>query len=187
MSVSLTVWMTDCDPLHNGYSGHFELCFTYFYKGGRPRTPQRDREKCLLCTSVLHDQAPPADLLNLMHSVRDLESSPPRCLQLQNRITASLLFQVPICRIHLDPDPSRTDYLYLVHENRTGANAKYCTAAKEGANKWATTIKGSYTLALIHWSHLLTHPSYRVTYRDRTEWSLAQWKYWRKLVLKAVI
>lgn len=135
MSVSLTVWMTDCDPLHNGYSGHFELCFTYFYKGGRPRTPQRDREKCLLCTSVLHDQAPPADLLNLMHSVRDLESSPPRCLQLQNRITASLLFQVPICRIHLDPDPSRTDYLYLVHENRTGANAKYCTAAKEGANK----------------------------------------------------
>lgn len=141
-----------------------------FYTGGRPRTPQRDREKCLLCISLLCDQTPPADLLNLMHSVRDLETSPPRCLLLQNRITASILFQVPIRQIHLDPDPSRTDFLYLVHENRTGANAKYYTAAKEGANKWATTIKGSYTLALIHWSYLFTHPSYIWGHIQRQGW-----------------
>lgn len=158
-------WLTGWDPLHNGYGGYFELCFTYFYKGGRPRTPQRGREKCLLCTSVLRDQAPPADLLNLMHSVRDLETFPPRWLQLQNRITASLLFQVPICRIHLDPDPSCADYLHLVHENRTGANAKYYTAAKEGANKWAPQLK-----ALIHCSRLLTHPSHIWGPIQRQDW-----------------
>lgn len=50
----------------------------------------------------------------------------------ENIITASLLFQVPICQIHLDSDPSRTDYLHLVHENRMGTDAKYNTGAKEG-------------------------------------------------------
>lgn len=49
----------------------------------------------------------------------------------ENIITASLLFQVPICHIHLDPDPSRTDYLHLVHENRMGTDAKYYIGAKE--------------------------------------------------------
>ena len=141
--------------------------------GGRPRVPQREREKYLLCTSVLPDQAPSVDLLNLMHSVWDLKASPSKCLQLQNRITASLLFQVPICQIHLDPDPSRTDYLHLVPENRTGAKAKYYTAAKEGSNKWAATIKHSYTLALRHWSHLLTHPSHIWGHIQRQGWEVS--------------
>lgn len=52
----------------------------------------------------------------------------------ENIITASLLFQVPICQIHLDSDPLRTDYLHLVHENRMGTDAKYYTGAKEGDN-----------------------------------------------------
>lgn len=50
----------------------------------------------------------------------------------ENIITASLLFQVPICQIHLDSDPLHTDYLHLVHENRMGTDAKYYTGAKEG-------------------------------------------------------
>lgn len=66
-----------------------------------------------------------------------------------NIITTSFLFQVPICQIHLDSDPLRTDYLHLVHENRMGADAKYYTGTKEG-DKWATTIKGSYAGAGIH-------------------------------------
>lgn len=50
----------------------------------------------------------------------------------ENIITASLVFQVPICQIHLRSDPLCTDYLHLVHENRVGTDAKPYTGAKEG-------------------------------------------------------
>lgn len=39
VSVSLAVWLTDCDPLYNGYTEDSGLCFTYFYNGSRPMRP----------------------------------------------------------------------------------------------------------------------------------------------------
>lgn len=65
-----------------------------------------------------------------------------------------------MCWIRLNPDPSHTDYLHLVDENRMGANTNYCTTTEEGASNEPLWLKEHFYTAPSYWP---IHPVCKVS------------------------